>query len=344
MHSIRIIIISLFSLSIYAKTLPEIQTKQSLNNIRFLSNDGKFTYFQQNGKLYLSTNYSSAEILEKENSSYFLLSGSESRKKIIIEEIPNFHRELNYRKKNIIYTMDFGKTTPIKVTEGTFLSLNLQDSWLNSYDPQEKAIEAKNLNNSKTVSVKLKNKLNPYFIPQALMRTQDTIFYTDINDNGFMGLLMYSFYDKKFTSVYKSKFKAMNLKFCQSGDNLYVGEFSYNGISNGSAIFKIPFFNNPGFSNIEQIYSSDLNDIGNLLCSKQSLYFIKTLSEDKQLNTKKSEVARLDLKSKKITIITDLNYVTNIINMDGNILIPFRDKYYVAEGKSKLNDDKLNNN
>jgi hypothetical protein len=84
-----------------------------------------------------------------------------------------------------------------------------------------------------------------------------------------------------------------------------------------------------------------LNDIGNIVCSKENLYFVKTLDENKSLNTKKTEVAKIELKENKLSILTDLRYVTNIINMDGTILVPFREKYFVAEGKSRLNDDKL---
>ncbi len=322
--------------------LPEMQTKQALNNIRFLSKDGKFTYFQQNGKLFLSTNYSSSTLKEDEDSTSYLIFGSPSRKTLIVEQEKEFHRNLSAIKSTTLYSLDYGKDKLEKISDGAFLSLNLEDTWINYYDSKTQEIKAKSLKTDQAVvTVKLKNQINPFFRPQALMATKDTLFYTDINSKGSMALIMYSIFDKTFTTVYKSRFNGMNLKFCIQGDNIYLGEFSFAEADHGSSIFKIPLYNNKDFNTITQIYSSQLNDIGNIVCSEKNIYFVKTLDENKSLNTKKTEVAKIDLKENKLTILTDLRYVTNIINMDGTILIPFRDKYFVAEGKSRLNDDKL---
>ena len=331
----------MLSLSSFSK-LPEIQTKQSLNNIRYLSHDGKFTYFQQNGKLYLSSNYSHDEIYSSEKSSSYIIIGSLKRKKLIIEKESQFHRNLDMKKKRELFITSFGSKKLEKVGEGYALSINQDDNWINFYDYNNKMIVARRLDKSqKEVKVRLKNSVNPFFIPQAYMPSVDIMFYTDINEEGFMALMAYSFYDKSFSTIYKSKFKGMNLKFCLNEKTAFVGEFSYNSIDKGSSIFSIPLYENKGFQKISQIYTSQLNDIGNLVCTKDDLFFIKTLNENNQLNMKRTEVAKLNIKTNKIIIITSLSFVTNIISMDGNILIPFRDKYYVAKGKSRLNDDKL---
>jgi hypothetical protein len=337
---IRLFIL-LVPLSSLAK-LPEMQTKQALNNIRFLSNDGKYTYFQQNGKLFLSTNYSSSTLKEGEDSTSYLIFGTPTRKTLIVEKEEDFQRNLSPIKTTSLYSIKYGGDKLEKVAEGLFLSLNLEDTWLTYLDPRTKMIKARSLNSKQPeISVQLKNKINPFFRPQAIMPTKDTLFYTDINSKGSMALLMYSFFDKKFTTVYKSRFTGMNLKFCIQDDNIYLGEFSFAEADHGSSIFKIPLYSNKDFNTITQIYSSQLNDIGNIVCSKENLYFVKTLDENKSLNTKKTEVAKIELKENKLSILTDLRYVTNIINMDGTILVPFREKYFVAEGKSRLNDDKL---
>ena len=173
------------------------------------------------------------------------------------------------------------------------------------------------------------------------MITRDTVLFNDINDSGIMSIFMYSKREKKFSPVYKAKFPGTNLKFCRVKDDLIIGEFSLDGVSVGSSIYKLPLFSNENFNNQSQLYTSELDDIGNLVCSNEDVYFIKTITQKKVLNIKVTEVAKLNLKSNKIKILTDLRYVTNIVNMDGTILVPFREKYYVAEGKSRLNDDKL---
>jgi hypothetical protein len=341
MHFISSILFLIFSYSVVA-VLPEIQTKQALNNIRYLTHDGKFTYFQQNGKLYLSTNYSSSIIHSAPKTSSFLIFGTGARKKVIIEEEKNFHRDFSSKKIKDIYIADYGKNKIDLIAQGQFLSLNLGDSWINYFNPKEKVIYAKPVVGEKIpLKIKLQNKTNPFFVPKSLMITRDTILFNDINDKGIMGIFMYSAIEKKFTPVYKGKFPGMNLNFCRIDDSLIVGEFSYDSVSHGSSIYKIPLYANKAFSEVSQIYTSDLDDVGNLVCSKSNLYFIKTINQNKMLNTKTTEVVKLDLKTNKTSILTDLRYVTNIVNMDGTILIPFRDKYFVAEGKSRLNDDKL---
>jgi hypothetical protein len=322
--------------------LPEIQTKQALNNIRYLSHDGKFTYFQQNGKLYLSTNYSSNVIHSAPKTRSFLIFGTSNRDKIIIEEEGNFHREYSSMKTKKIYMAEYGKPKVEFVAQGNFLSLNLDDSWVSYYLPKEKIIYSKPISgNKKLIKIKLKNEINPFFFPQSIMVTRDTTIFNDINKKGIMGVFMYSAIERKFTSIYKGKFPGTALKFCRMKDDLIIGEFSLDGISHGSSIYKVPLYSNKDFSSISQIYTSELDDIGNLVCSKDSIYFIKTINQNKALNIKTTEVAKLELKTNKIKILTDLRYVTNIVNMDGTILVPFRDKYFVAEGKSRLNDDKL---
>jgi hypothetical protein len=326
----------------FSAELPEIQTKQALNNLRYLSHDGKFTYFQQNGKLYLSTNYASSIIHSASKTSSFLIFGTDARKKIIIEEDNNFHRNYSSIKIKSIFAAGFGKNEVTPIAKGSFISLNLKDSWINYFNPFEKVIYAKPImGNNKPIKIKLKNSVNPFFEPSSLMITRDTIIFNDINDTGVMGIFMYSNIEKKFTPLYKGKFPGTNLKFCKVDDSLIIGEFSLDGVSHGSSIYKVPLYSNKGFSSLSQIYTSELDDIGNLVCSKTNLYFIKTINQNKTLNTKTTEVAKIDLKTNKTTILTDLRYVTNIVNMDGTILIPFRDKYLVAEGKSRLNDDKL---
>lgn len=332
----------LFSLNSFSK-LPELKTKQTLKNIRFITNDGKFTYYQQNnGELQLSTNYANEIVLSKKKFTNFYMYSSEHRKKLIVEVNEDYHTNLNFNSLNELYSLNLGETKPIKIGEGTAPKLNINDTWISYFNNKDGEIIAKNLAlAAKNITIKLRNKLNPFFIPEHFMATPDTLFYTDINDQGFMALLMYSIADKKYTPVYKTKFKGMRIEACLIGDNIYLGEFSYDFMNKGSSIYKIPIFGNSNFKKKTNIYSSQLDDLGNMTCNKDEIYFIKTLDFNKELNIKKSEVALLNLKSNEIKVITDFNYVTNIVNMDQIILIPFRDKYFVAKGKENLTKDEI---
>ncbi len=343
MQYIKLITLLVLSANLQASNLPELQTKQALDNIRYLTHDGKFTYYQQNsGELQLSTNYATENVLKMSRGTGYSMSGTSTRKKLIIEVRKNVHKDLNFRSENEIYTLNFGKSKATKIGNGIFGKLNLNDTWITFFSPKTSQIVARNISqSSKTYKIKLKNKLNPYFIPQYKMATADTILYTDLNDQGHMALNMYSVIDKKFTTIYKSNFPGMRIDFCIQNEKIYLGEFTYASLNRGSTIYQIDLYGNPNFNKIKTIYSSELDDIGKLTCTKQDLYFIKTIDFNEKINTKKSEVAKINLEDNKLSIITKLNYVTNVINMDGTILIPFRNKYYVAKGQSILNKDQL---
>jgi hypothetical protein len=58
-------LLTLFSISIQAE-VAQLQTKQDISKIRYISSDGKFTYYQKNsGELQLSTNYNFTTLLKK---------------------------------------------------------------------------------------------------------------------------------------------------------------------------------------------------------------------------------------------------------------------------------------
>jgi hypothetical protein len=347
MLSIKFFSLFLIMTSNVLAVLPELQTKQALNNIRFLTNDGKFTYYQQHsGELQLSTNYSNAFVLKSQKGTSYNIFGSQSRKNLIIEVRKSFHKNLNFFEPNDLYIIKFGETTPTKIGIGTAAKLSIKDTWVTYFSTQTQELTAKNtLNLKRSHTIKLKNKINPYFIPQSAMATQDTVFYTDLNDKGYMALIMYSFIEKKFTTVFKSNFPGMRLDFCIQNEKIILGEFSYDSLNRGSNILKIPLYDNPNFKKLDTIYTSELDDIGNLTCTKDNIYFVKTVDYNQKINSKKTEIARISLKKdNKLKIITDLNYVTNVINMDGTILVPFRNKYYVIKGQSVLNKDDLGNN
>ena len=77
MFFIKIAIPFFVYFSAQATQLPTLKAKQSLDNIRFISKDGKYTYYQRrSGNLQVSTNYSNEEVLDGEkHTEYFIHSG-----------------------------------------------------------------------------------------------------------------------------------------------------------------------------------------------------------------------------------------------------------------------------
>jgi hypothetical protein len=120
-----------------------------------------------------------------------------------------------------------------------------------------------------------------------------------------------------------------------------IGEFPYEGVNRGS---KILYFKNKSSANVagySTIYTSVDQDLGNMVCASKGIYFIKTMSQDKRLTSKITEAVLLDPGTGKVEALTSLRHVTQLLEMDGRILIPDRGDYYVLEGRSNISDDVL---
>ena len=345
MHYLSSLLI-LFTISALAqekesKTLPVLKTKQSLNNIRFISSDGKITYFQRrSGDLQLSKNYLNFDVIKSEKFTEYFISSSEHKEKMIIEVDKTFHEEMSHFKQNDIYVMDYGGSKPEMAAKGSFPKLQMKDRFFSYFDTKKRTLNyVKTSDLKKSFTIKLNNKLNPYYIPQTDMVTNYDIVYTDINKSGQNAILMYSALDKKNKLIYKTTLSGGKVDYCILDKKLYVGEFSFGDIENSSKIVEIPLFNNEGFKNYKVIYQSQQSDIGNMNCSDGVIYFIKTLSYNKKLNLKHTEIAAYDIESAGTKILSNLKYVTQIIQIDDMIVTPFRGEYYLIKGDPKLTQD-----
>lgn len=323
------------------ESLPVLKTKQSLNNIRFISSDGKLTYFQRrSGDLQLSKNYLNYEVLKNEKFTEYFMSASEAKNKMLIEVDKSFHTQMNHFKKNEIYIMDYGASKPEKAAEGSFPKLHMKDRFFSYFDAKKKTLFYHSTSDLKQLfSIKLNNKLNPYYIPNTDMITNYDIVYSDINSAGQNAILIYSALEKKSKPIYKSTLPGGKVDYCILGKNLYVGEFSFGDIPNASKIFEIPLYNNEGFKKNKIIYQSQQSDIGNMNCSENTIYFIKTLSYNKKLNLKQTEVASYNITSAETKILSNLKYVTQMIQIDDMIVAPFRGEYYLIKGNPSLTQD-----
>ena len=343
MSFIKIILSCAFLASVQADELPTLKAKQSLDNIRFISKDGKYTYYQRrSGNLQVSTNYSNEEVLDGEkHTEYFIHSGT-ARQNLLIEKDSSFHQVMSHHKEREIYSVEFGGHSPKLVAKGVSPRLHQGDKFISFFKPATKTLNIKRVDAEKsTAQIKLSNKINDFFIPTVLMPTPNDVIFSDINSKGIQAFLIYSVLDKKLQPIYKASYPGSKLEACLIEDKLIVGEFSRTGNSGGAKIFEIPLYNNKDYSKSNVLYQSTQSDIGNFVCLKNKLFFIKTTAYNEKLNLKKTEVARLNLETKKVKVLTDLEYVTQIISMDSMVLAPYRGRYYIVEGSSNVVDDAL---
>jgi len=327
----------LFASSAWGRSeLPELATKQSIENIRFLSKNGTITIYQQrSGSLYLATNYKVFEIIKGNNETNYNVESSADRTNIIIEQDLTFHKNYSLLKNNKIFSLLKGDTSVKPVGEGRYPKLHLTDKWVSFYQPYKKELIFHQVDSELEFKIKLSNKLNPFFVPEVQMLSDNFIIYTDINKDGHTGLILYDRRAGKFDVILKVPDINRKLELCLNQENFFVAEIGVNQNSQKTIIYSMerPKID-MGKSTI--IYESDFNDLGNLNCTyeKNYLYFVKNMEKERQRTS--YEVAKFNLKDKKVSIISDVMFATNYIDMDGNLLLPYQGTFYVLAGASDL--------
>lgn len=312
--------------------LPELLAKQAVQNIRFLSKDGKFTYYQKrSGSLLFSTNYKVFEMLKSDIGTEYTIFTSAARKKMLIMQNKNFHNFYSLRAKENIYVVNFGETTPREVGMGVSPRLLLNDTWLSYFDPYSKIINFENTSNSALkFSIKLNNRINPYFVPQVIMSDENTVYYTDLSETGSYGVLEFKRNISKSEIIYKAPGEMMKAEICLLNDQLILGVFGIHFSKTGSIISKSPL---PlkDFSRREILYTSELNDLGQMVCDfdKDNIAFIKNSGT---VQIPSYDIFSLNSSDKKVLQLSENKSSTNIINMDGILLTQERGKYFIVKG------------
>lgn len=321
--------------------LPKLSTKQSINNIRFISKDGKFTYYQRRtGDLLLSTNYKVKTIINGEIGTNYLVVASSARKKLLISKDPYFHTFYGMRKKLDIYATSFGGDKTRFIGKGIKPKLHLDDTWMSYYNPNKRIINFTNLKSSAlTFSIKINNNKNPYFNPQVVMPNEDEVYYTDLNNKGIPGLIRFNRRSKKYKTQIKGSSVSEKFDICLNEKHIFLMELGFNQSKRGTVISHSPR-TNIDFGKRSIIYESIDNDLGPLICNSNGdfIYFVKNLGS-KSIPKYSHEAARLNTKSQNISILSNVQHATQLISMDKRILLPFRGDFLVLldeNGKSNL--------
>lgn len=338
------VLISLLMLAfnLEARELPRFLTKHSPETLRYISMDGRYAYVQKKpGVLGFVSNFKSIDFLTDTNSSEFLVKTSRYKGRLAVESIPNSHDELSLLKNHKIYVLDYGNVKTREVGNGRGSRLHLSDEWITYYDIIEKVIHIQNLLTQKKFEIRLSKKAHPFFVPEVEMVNERSVVYTDTNEAGFSALVTFDLQTQKSAINYKSSQSGTRIELCQTEDYLGIGEFPYEGVMRGS---KISWIKRAAYMNLAgttTLYNSVEQDIGNMVCLPNYIYFVKTMNHDRQINFRVTEAVRLDLKTQNIEAKTELKHVQQLVEMDGRVLVPLRGEFFVIEGKSNLGEDVL---
>ncbi len=341
---ISILFAILINLTFAVTKLPTLETKQSIQNIRFISNDGKYTYYQRNdGTFLFATNYKVTEVIKKSENTQYNIISSIYKKNLVLTADESFHSNFSITKDKQIYLLKFGSEKTTLIGNGVQPQLHLEDKWVSFYIPKKKIIKFMNTgSDSLTFDIKLNAGKNPYFIPEVMMIDRNTIYFTDINENGVFGILNYDKVSKKVSIFHKNYDFTEKFEFCRNKNHFYIMTKSLLNKNLGTTILKYDNKQIKDFSKGEILYESKLNDFGNITCfHEDKLYFVKQTASKP---TSVTEAASIEIETKKVKIESSLKNVTQIITMDGKILIPYREKYYLIRGENNLGEDIFNTN
>jgi hypothetical protein len=332
----------LFTTSVMAADLPRFLTKHSPDTLRYISMDGRYAYVQKKpGVLGMVSSFRSTDFLSESNTNDFSVKSSRFKARLAIESIPNAFDEMSLIKNHKIYVVDYGNTQTREIGVGRGAKLHLRDEWMTFYDMFEKKIMIVNLVTQKKFEIKLSKKANPFFIPDVEMVSSRGVVYSDINEQGYSAMVSYDLQTLTSNVIYKSSQTATRIELCQHQGYLAVGEFPYDGVDRGSKISMIPLTDVTNLAGLQSIYTSIEQDIGNMVCLPNWIYFVKTMNQDKQLNYRVTEAVKLELKTQNIEAKTSLKAVSQLLEMDGRVLIPFRGEFHVLEGQANIGEDSL---
>lgn len=339
---INLLILLTTVMSVEAKELPRFLTKHSPETLRYISMDGRYAYVQKKpGVLGFVSSFRSTDFISESSQNDFIIKSSRFKARLAIESIPNAHDEMSFIKNHKIYVVDYGNTVTREVGSGRGARLHLRDEWITFYDAFEKTLRVQNLVTQKKFDIKLSKKANPFFVPEAEMISARQVIYTDINEAGYSALISFDLETKKSTIFYKSSQNATRIELCQSEGYLGMGEFPYDGVERGSKIQMLKLSETVNLAGFTTLYNTVEQDVGNMVCLPQSIYFVKTMNQDKTYNYKVTEAVRLDIKSMAIEARSSLKHVAQLIEMDQRVLIPLRGEFFVLEGKENIGVDVL---
>ena len=276
----------LLALNTYARSkLPFLTTKQEISNLRFISSNGKFTYYQRkSGSFVLSTNYNVEESIKLSTNTHFQVIASNKKRWILVSANENFQTHYSLRKSLKIYKIPFGKSKSQLIGQGQAPQLHLDDEWASWFLPKEKKINFFNLNQAGLqFFIPITNIKNPYFIPNVLMINNNQILFTDLNEKGFPGILLFEKNAKKISLFQKFESPNIGIEFCQKKEKIYIIRYGLDNITKATTIREISH-EKLDYTKSKLIYSSDKNDIGQMTCqiSKDSIFLLKTFLTEKK--------------------------------------------------------------
>ena len=326
--------------------LKEIISKQALYNIRFVSGDSSFTIYQKHtGGLYLSTNYAVHKILESASSTQFSVTRKKDSDLILISKKQRFHQDFNLNTEEDIFILPYGETekknkqvVAKKIGNGINPVSHLDGTFVTFYKPSSGEIIVEKLSlPTNTFKIKLPKSPNPFYRSSVLLLNEQNAVVRTLNSSGIESLLKVNFVKSDQKLIKKAESYQIRSEMCLINKKIYLFESNYQSAE--KELSKLSIIDPDSFK-AEIVYESQKSDLGNIACDseKDTIYFLKNYSN----NTKSyHDVAKLNIKDKKLTRVTNEDYITNIFEMDGRLIAVNNGMQMLLIGENSLKKDSI---
>ncbi len=338
------LLLSLLCLPLMARSsieLKKIISKQALYNIRFVSEDSSFTIYQRHtGGLYLSTNYSVKKIISSEINSQFNVTGNKKFNNLIITKIDKFHQNFNPNKEHEIFFHPYNlKGAATFLGRGVSPKAHLNGDIISIYRPSKNEFILFKLSlPTKTYVISTDKSANPFFIPKLTLLDETSGILLQQNSSGIQYIETISLIQKEKKVIKKNTNYNDRLEFCTNEGNIYIFQSKYSKAS--EEISTIEKRKIKDLSMPEVIYTSPKADLGQIACNtkENEIFFLKNFSKS---NKAYLDIASLNLITKKVTRLTNEDYITNIFEMDGRLIVVNNGVQMLLIGDHSLKKDAI---
>lgn len=333
------LIIAAISISLCAKaTLVEIATKQSEERIRYQSSDGKYTFYQKrDGGLALSQYLKTSEILTNPVGTQYLVLGTKDEKTFLVLVKNNFHQENSIRSNWIIkkYLPEEGIFNDLG--EGVGAKFQMDDQWISFYNFYSKKVEIISLaNNLLSFGFKVQSAFSSYFVPQVVVLDNNSVIFTDQNEKGESGVVLFTKSEGKFSTLYKNQSPLHKLELCKVKDQIAIGHFPMPSVNSHSIIKTIKVNDIHTKSPVPKtVYRNSFADLGQMKCDKDKVMFIKTHKNDADRRYFETDLVRLDVETQKTQQLTENHKIRRFFIMSGQTYVPLEGKMYMIKEKEE---------
>lgn len=298
-----------------------LKTKQAVENIRFISRDSRFTYFQKNsGELSLSANFSTRPVFKDSSNTQYLVSGSNARQKLIVTKDQNFYSFFSPQKMLDIYVISFGGRDATFVGKGRYPKLHLNDTWISYYSSDNQVLHFKELvADKRAYKVALTAPAQAFHMPFVEMINDRLFVYTDLTPEFIPQTKTYYPQTKQSEIIYQSLNNGQKHNLCRLGDSLIVSDFSKTLIDPVSSIMRVSIQGSPTLKNLKAIYTSDQADLGNIHCLDNKVFFFKQRNNQERLMPL-YDLYSIDLSTLMLKQHSYNQNLSQVFDMDGRLM------------------------